>query len=226
MKTHPTPRMPSLNAFIVALSPKDPAAITAFSDLVAYVLSELPRLSAAGVAGYLQLADRLPDPRPDQPAGQVITGVVGVLAMPYGTPEALVAACEPLAAYINQTWPGLFFVPAPTGAAGPEDHASWWSWFKLHYDTSPAGGHTILGSWLLDGKALTNDRNATAKAVRRFIGGEGKGALLNFVGGKGVMEAKPRGGGTAVLPAWRKAYLHPSECFQTPLLPDSVFRVR
>ncbi|KLU83132.1 isoamyl alcohol oxidase [Magnaporthiopsis poae ATCC 64411] len=142
--------------------------------------------------------------------------------MPYGTPEALVAACEPLAAHINRTWPGVFFVPAPTGAAGPEDHASWWSWFKLHYDTSPAGGHTILGSWLLDGKALANDRNATARAVGRFIGGEGKGALLNFVGGKGVMEAKPRGGGTAVLPAWRKAYLHPITGVGFPPLDSSA----
>lgn len=206
--------MPSLNIFIVAPSPKDPATAAAFPDLVAYVLSELPRLSAAGVAGYLQLADRLPDPRPDQPAGQLITGVVGALAMPYGTPEALVAALEPVAAHVNQTWPGLFVVPA---AASPEDHASWWSWFQLHYDSSPAGGDVILGSWLLDGKALTNDRNATAKAVGRFIGGEGKGALLNFVGGKGVMEARPRGGGTAVLPAWRRAYLHPGKFCLKPL---------
>ncbi|KAL8387177.1 hypothetical protein RB595_010102 [Gaeumannomyces hyphopodioides] len=207
MKTHPTPRMPSLSVFLVAApdSPSPEVAAAALPDLAAYVLSELPRLSAAGAAGYLQLTTQLPDPRPDQPPGQVITGVTGVLTMPYGTPEALAAAWEPVAAHVGATWPGLFFaVPA-----SPEVYPGWWPWFQQHYDTSSAGGNVLLGSWLLDGRALAADRNATATAVARFLGGKGGGVLLNFVGGRGVMEARPRGGGAAVLPAWRRAYVHP-----------------
>ncbi|KAL8295864.1 hypothetical protein RB597_009086 [Gaeumannomyces tritici] len=223
MKTHPTPRMPSLSILIVAPpdSPTPDAGAAALPDLAAYVLSELPRLSAAGAAGYLQVLRRFPDPREGQPAGQVVTGVTCVLTMPYGTPEALAAAWAPVAAHVGAAWPGVFFALVERS----EDHAAWWSWFQEHYDTNPAGGELVLGSWLLDGRALAADRNATAAAFGRFLGGgsgDVAGTLLNFVGGRGVMEARPRGGGAAVLPAWRRAYLHPITAVQWPPLNSSA----
>ena len=62
----------------------------------------------------------------------------------------------------------------------------------------------MVGSWLLPPETLTDD--ALIDALVKFLGDSGGG--LYMVSGKGVWDAKPRGGGDAVNPAWRKALIH------------------
>lgn len=66
-----------------------------------------------------------------------------------------------------------------------------------------------MSSRLLDREALTADSNATKRGLERFsAGGQ---ATVYIVSGKGVRDARPRGGGTAVHPSWRRTYVHASK---------------
>jgi hypothetical protein len=69
----------------------------------------------------------------------------------------------------------------------------------------------MVGSRLLDAEALTANLTAVKVALQGFIAPGGGQANVDFISGKGVWNAVPRGGSDAVNPAWRKALIHMSK---------------
>ncbi|QBZ65924.1 hypothetical protein PoMZ_12891 [Pyricularia oryzae] len=198
LKTYPSPQISSLTVALL----QNPALLddqTAIWDLVAYILSEMPRLSKAGVSGYLYPVVNLTVPGfgVDGP----ITGFFGVLTIPGGNNGSVAIPWQPIDAYIQANWPGLFLSANQMG-----HYSSFWDWIQVHFDSNPVGDNGLAGSWLLDEQALTGSREKLKDAFQRFaVRGW---ATLHLVAGKGVRDGELRGGGNAVLPAWRRAYLH------------------
>jgi hypothetical protein len=69
-----------------------------------------------------------------------------------------------------------------------------------------AGHNKIIGSWLLDGKAL-EDRKGLKKAYKQ-VAADGDMISAFMVGGKNVMNAESRGENNSVNSAWSRAYVH------------------
>lgn len=209
LKTYPSPQISSLTVALL----QNPALLddqTAIWDLVAYILSEMPRLSKAGVSGYLYPVVNLTVPGfgVDGP----ITGFFGVLTIPGGNNGSAAIPWQPIEAHIQANWPGLFLSANQMG-----HYSSFWDWIQVHFDSNPVGDNGLAGSWLLDEQALTGSREKLKDAFQRFaVRGW---ATLHLVAGKGVRDGELRGGGNAVLPAWRGAYLHASEYTTISVLP-------
>ncbi|KAI0531880.1 hypothetical protein GGR58DRAFT_508001 [Xylaria digitata] len=92
-------------------------------------------------------------------------------------------------------------VVTPMVDASP--YPSFNSWFQVKYDKDPTGFDQYVGSRLLDEKALTTPDSATLGQAFKLARGS-----AYLVAGKGVHNAKPRGGSTSVSPTWRKAVVH------------------
>lgn len=75
-------------------------------------------------------------------------------------------------------------------------------------------GSRLLTRETLEAAAAADQERLSGALARYGIGGV---ATAYLVGGRGVREAVTRGGGDAVLPAWRRAYIHskrlPTSCF-------------
>lgn len=165
-------------------------------DMVSYVLGQYPALMDAGLSGYTYYAaDFHVSPNAS------IGGITGSVAL-FDTqdPQDLLGLLAPALDHINATWPGEF-----NSTLVPTVYGSFWEYFAVRYDQSPAGADQLTGSRLFDREAL--EQRATGEALGRLV----KEAFVMpvfLVGGKGVAEVVPRGGSNAVLPAWRKAYIH------------------
>ncbi|KAF6834548.1 FAD binding domain-containing protein [Colletotrichum plurivorum] len=196
--THPSPAI-SHSTWAILINPGAPY----LPELLAYVLSQFPSLERAGVSMYCtSQSDPLPNPFPIEGLPSEIAGIMGsALLQNNNDPDAMKKLWQPIKATIQERWPEAVFFQQVT------EFASWLDWFNVFYDTRPVGGNTIFASRLLDEEALTEDLDALEEAVRTVI--DRAGRITTFlVSGKGVHEAKPRGGGNAVNPAWRTAYVH------------------
>jgi hypothetical protein len=212
MKTFPAPQVMHVD-FALLASGNSTATRTIF-DMVAYVVSQLPSLGDQGLSGYsfffpllkgiLSLFP-LPGDTPDDPAAEM-GGFFMSAALMNATADDMRRIWAPVLAHVNATWPNQFVPILET-----KSYPSFYAWFQEHYDTTPAGQDGYAVSWLLDAESLTRDLNKNSQAFERFAGGDLGTAYL--VSGKGVHNAQPRGGGNAVLPAWRKAYIHASTWF-------------
>lgn len=134
-----------------------------------------------------------------------MSGIIGKLIMTdVPSKSAILERLSPLLNQINTTYPSQFqFYTDVTS------HADFAAWYEENYDPSPVGYSSVMSSRLLDKEALTGNVTALKTGLQRFsAGGQ---ATVYIVSGKGVFEAKPRGGGTAVNPAWRRTYVHASE---------------
>lgn len=147
------------------------------------------------------------NPFPIEGLPSEIAGIMGsALIQDSDDPAAMEKLWQPINATIRERWPEATFFQQPT------QFPSWLAWFDVFYDQRPVGGNVIFTSRLLDEEALTGDLEALEEAVRTVL--EQAGRITTFlVSGKGVHEAKPRGGGNAVNPAWRTAYVHASKNF-------------
>lgn len=109
----------------------------------------------------------------------------------------MAAIWEPIIAHVSTTWPsavsGIIVNPYP----------SFKSWFDVWSDQSLTGFDQYVGSRLLDEKALTTSNGTELSQAFKLVGGS-----AYLVAGKGVQNAKPRGGSTSVTPTWRKAVVH------------------
>lgn len=75
------------------------------------------------------------------------------------------------------------------------------------------GGHDeLLGSRLIGREALTGNLTALRETLSIATPSGGISEVF-LVAGKGVRDAKPRGGENSVNPAWRKAYVHTSKSY-------------
>jgi hypothetical protein len=200
MKLVPSPRVISMN-FIVAAPAENPYAF----DMVAYVLSKFPELIDAGVSGYPVIVKKTPNVYDG--SGVLISGILGQLIMlDTQRPADITNLFSPIFRHINATWAGFQFYS--TAKSFP----NFLAWYLDNFDNTPVGTETLAGSRLLDAQALSGNSTATKLAYEKFSDGGLSTAFM--VSGKGVWNAKPRGGSNSVCPAWRKAYVHASKSYR------------
>ena len=171
-------------------------------DVVAYVLSQFPDLMDKGITGYHYLASASPNPVPGPGEPDEVAGVMGGFMMQdVEDGVALEKLLKPLNETIHKRWPGTVRVLQQTALYG-----SFLDWFNVNFDQGVAGLNLHRASRLVDREALTHDVQALAKAYKSAA--QAGGAVTAYmVAGKAVRDAKPRGGGNAVNPAWRRAYI-------------------
>lgn len=203
VQTHPSPQLIEMLFAIVTPGPASNSSIA--MDMAAYALGNFPSLMDAGLTGYTFLFPDIPNPLPFGPQNTTVGGIFGTVhLLDTQDPQDVLDLLNPLVKHINVTWPGkfqTFFDPTP--------YASFWDWFQASYDKSAAGSNTLVGSRLLTKETLQGtDQSVLSAALAQYATGGIATAYL--VGGKGVRNVVPRGGSDAVLPAWRKAYIHSS----------------
>ncbi|KAF2806523.1 FAD-binding domain-containing protein [Mytilinidion resinicola] len=169
---------------------------TVYWDIVAYFLAQFPTLSAANVSSYTYLYPNISAAEP----GDHVASFKGIFALlEPASPTALEDMWAPFWAHINETYPNQT-VTQTTSTVFP----NLYSMFLVYADDIGAGVDKVVGSRLLPPEILTDD--AFSDALMKFLGDSG--GRLYMVSGKGVWDAKPRGGSDAVNPAWRKALIH------------------
>lgn len=132
-----------------------------------------------------------------------IGGVYGVLAVAESEDvNDLDKIWKPIVAEAKKRWGSDVRFSQQPPAVVP----SLLEFIKMYHDTGMAGIDTWCDSWLLSAEALSSEPDELAEtnkcSTSRFDGAT-LGILITA--GKGVREAKPRGGGTAVQPGWRKS---------------------
>jgi hypothetical protein len=127
------------------------------------------------------------------------------LLFPGNTSDSLSDAVKAVFDAATAPFPPLTFFSSVSARTYP----SFWDWYKDANGPLDAGSDVILGSRLLDQKALTGDGNASLVKETLKIVTAGRNPLMVYlVAGKGVRDARPRDGGNSVSPAWRRALVH------------------
>ncbi|KAN0089987.1 FAD-binding domain containing protein [Hyaloscypha variabilis] len=191
IRTIPSPRLAVYN-FNLQTEPNS----TAYWEILAYFLAQYPALSAANVSAFTYLYPNITI----TDGGPRVASFEAVLVLTDPTSETeLEDLWAPFWTHVNETYNGQF-VNQTTSSVFP----NLYSMFLDYADASTAGVDKVVGSWLLPADTLT-DENFKDTLVT-FVGESG--SRLYMVSGKGVWDAKPRDGGDAVNPAWRKALIH------------------
>lgn len=197
MWTHPTPKITSVKWMAVA-DPKAPF----MSDFISYIASQVPYLMNSGMSGYNFVSTGMPNPYPFPGLPAEIAGFMGTsLIQNADDPNVADKIFKPLNDTLKERWQDEAIMFQIT-----EQYPSFIAWFDKNYDQGYAGQSSYIVSRLLDGKALSGDPEALGKALKAGSAPSG-GMSFFMVAGKGVQDAKPRGG-NAVNPAWRTAYVH------------------
>ncbi|RFU71833.1 fad binding domain-containing [Trichoderma arundinaceum] len=198
LKTHPSPKILSV-AFMIITDPKESFVL----DLITFVTTQIPNLMKQGISGYnivtrdMQSPIQLPGV-PDRVAGFMGTCIF----QDVDSPDVIAKAFNPINETLRERWPNkVQFYTLVT------EYDSWLGWFDKNFDGSQAGGSSYIVSRLLDGEALTGNSKKLKNALQAAMTPGGSMSLF-MVAGKGVQEAKPRGGRNAVNPAWRTAFVH------------------
>jgi hypothetical protein len=199
MQTVPTPKLEALTLMIITTDVSNRRPIF---DMTAYVLSQWPAMGDQGLSGYSYYFGSYDNPFDG--GNSKVGGMVVSVTLQDSSPEEMRKLWDPVLAHINATWPDRFLV-----IYQPTTFSSFLAWYTVNYDQTPAGLNSYLGSRLLDKAALTGDLAKSSRALEGFANTT-QLATAYLVSGKGVHNAKPRGCGNAVLPAWRKAYVHAS----------------
>ncbi|KAK8914910.1 FAD-linked oxidoreductase ZEB1 [Metarhizium anisopliae] len=198
LKTHPTPKIFAIN-WMAIIQPNS----TNFSNIITYLVSQVPSLMDAGLSGYSFVGYQVPKPVPIPGLPDTINGMFGhAILQDADSEDAVDQILKPLNETLKKKWPGeagLYNSVVP--------YKSFLAWFDDYYDQQTAGNSSYLVSRLLDKKTLTTTSPELTKALMAPIPYTNSYAVF-MVGGKGVNDAKPRGGGNAVHPAWRNAYVH------------------
>lgn len=178
------------------------------SDLLTYIVSQMPSLMEQGVSGYNIITKDMENPFQEPGLPDRIAGLLGsCILQDIESNDAITKAFNPINETIQQHWPNKvqFYTTL-------KQFDSFLGWFDKNYDMNSAGGSTYLVSRLLDGKALTGDSEALKNALQEVLSSGSTSSMAAYmVAGKGVQEATPRGGSNAVNPAWRTAYVHACE---------------
>jgi len=199
----PSPKLIGMEFLILT-----PAENKGAFDAITYLVSNFPTLADKGVSGYPVIMNSVPRLVPTADGKNFtfapISGIMGNLIMLHTSNTSQIEdVLSPIFTHMKNTWFNI------TIATNTTAYPNFNSWYHEHFDPSPVGTEILVVSRLLDAKALSGDPNATRRALEKFTSG-GYGTMF-LVSGKGVHEAKPRGGSNAVLPAWRRAYVHSSE---------------
>lgn len=209
MLTHPSPSI--LRVYLWIASPV--AGKGWFWDMLGYVLSRFPYLDRNGVAGYSTVHPNMSvDVNGTRLNADVWDG--SFVLTDTDDPAATLAIWEPVLDHVRKTWPEAIFIPTP-------NITTYRTFLEYFHDTHDRGAFSGLdqyaGSRLLDASALTEtDPYELGQAFKALSSPSGYGTAFLVTGG-GTRDAKPRGGGNAVCPAFRKAIIYASEytCLST-----------
>ncbi|KAJ6016193.1 hypothetical protein N7540_010784 [Penicillium herquei] len=188
--------VPSTPIAVYELEIEASSSSSAWWDSVSYTLSQFPGLSNSNIASYTYLYPN------ESAAGIDGEGALfKALFALYDPPsdDTLETLLEPTLRHLNETYANKITI---TSAATV--YPNFYSMFLDNADDSGAGVDKVVGSRLLPPETLVED--AFQNALIEFLGEAG--GRLYMVSGKGVWDAKPRGGGNAVNLAWRKALIH------------------
>jgi hypothetical protein len=191
--------------FTMALYPDEPTSLvvtgivptvnnsTHFYDAAAYAFTQYPAIVDTGWAGYGFI----------QPSSSTVPGVGSIFYIDwfgFGRNETqLISLAQPSAEYINATWPNEF-----QSFVSIVDFPSFFAYWPANNNTgSPVGVDIVVGSRLLDKKAIDNPN--LSSYLQRAVG-PGGSVTQYMIGGPGVHSKPP--GLNAVCPAWRTAYSH------------------
>jgi hypothetical protein len=188
MKAYPSPKVSN---HILSVSAVDQKNLTKFWDVVADVVSEMPRLKEGGVQGYAAMA--WPD--------WTFQWDMYVYDQPNGTTESLVAPILAKLDALNGTT-----VSYSSKITQHPSYFTAWNAISQHEDVAVAA--PSLGSRLLPASALTNDTQHLARVLQDLShvtdGLLGMTLELYLVANNDTTMIKE----TSVTPAWRDAVLH------------------
>ena len=191
------PSLPHLTVTVLAGTAPNTEA---YWSSMAYLLSQFPGLSDQGISAYTFLYSNTTY------QGKNIAAFEGIFSMPqlsnHNTTGSLKAALSPIFKHINMMYPGAF-QSSLTAAAYP----SFYDWWKDNNGPNNAGSDILVGSRLLTRHSLEANVTALREAIKA-ASSPLAGIQAYMVGGKGVRNVIPRGGGDAVLPAWRDSLVH------------------
>jgi hypothetical protein len=194
---------PTMAYAIMTLEIILPSASDVYWDIMTYMLSQYPYLSENGVSGYPYMYPVYPVSATEAVA--VYEATWHDHHSPYGSSN-LSATFAPIITFLNTTFPGV-----PVTSVTKYYTTRYQAALDSH-DISSAGEDIVVGSRLLDVATLSGNQTALKEALIGFTGtGAGSVAGPFLLGGRGVWDAVPRGGGDAVNPAWRKALAHVSK---------------
>ncbi|TGJ87926.1 hypothetical protein E0Z10_g875 [Xylaria hypoxylon] len=163
-------------------------------DMIGYIASQFPYLMSQDVSGYALFSRNFT-------ASEGAPNYAGMggefMILDTQDIDDMQAIWDPIFAHVNKTWPDAVI------AVDVNPYPSFKSWFDIWYDQSPTGYDQYVGSRLLDEKALASSDSASLGQTFKLARGS-----AYLVAGKGVQNAKPRGGSTSVTPTWRKAVVH------------------
>ena len=166
-----------------------------FWSLAARFQSHLPTLSDAGAMGYYGIVPS--------------TGLLdGQWLFPGKTQQQVLQIMSPYLNELNGVGWATDRITNTSSAVVFADFSTLWTTNGAY----SAGEYGRLGSWLLDAPALNQTSLSTFAAQLKKS--TPSGVLLgHLLAGRGVRDAQARaaGGDDAVLPAWRKTYVHLSK---------------
>lgn len=176
----------------------------AYWDVVTSILSQYPSLDDQGISCYSFIAPSFSSAEFN--ITSPINSYIGTFLLPALHPsnssDSLKSAINEIVTGATAPYPFQFFTSVTT-----QTYPDFWAWYSVSNGPLGANHDQILGSRLLDGKALTGNLTALKETYQK-ITPKGSITSIYLVGGKNVMNAQPRGGSNAVNPAWRKAYVH------------------
>jgi len=175
-------------------------------DVVANILSQYDSLDAQHISAYTVVAPGYVNPALGITTPlDVYLGSFNLQGLyPGNTSNSLAAALTAVFDAATAEYPGQFTVEV----FPPTVYPDFWDWYNPNNGPlTGAGGDVLVGSRLLDEKALSQNLTALKDALK-IVTQTGPATGLYLVAGRGVANAKPRGGSNSVNPAWRKALVH------------------
>ena len=173
-----------------------------FGDLLAVVHSYIPQQSEAGLMGYYYIYPNVTE--------DVVTprsAIFGTLLVPEKSVAEALALLAPMEAAIKSTaWANEVNISStviPPKAI--DSYADFWS----RREPESVGNSGMVGSRLLDERALTADHAALKTALQQALPANNLPMITHLVAGPGPRNInKYLPFSNAVLPAWRRAYAH------------------
>jgi hypothetical protein len=172
---------------------------------MAYILSQYPSLDDQGISVYSFIAPSFSSADTAAPVNGYIGSFLLPVLHPSNSSDSLKSAVSKIITQATAPYPFQFFSSVKT-----KTYSDFWAWYSVNNGPLDANHDQVLGSRLFDGKALTANLTALKQTFQK-VTPAGSITSVFMVGGKGVMNAQPRGGSNAVNPAWRKAYVHSGE---------------
>ena len=194
----------TLYASALALLANPSPGSSAFWPAIAGVLSQFASLNAQGISGYTFIYPNFTSPAFN--FSSPVDAFYGSFNMPLLHPEnssaSLAAALNNVFSTATAPYPGSWII-----SVAPQLWDDFYAWYARNNGPLTAGYDLLIGSRLISAETLMTNQTAVIEAFKAATP-PGSSIAVDLVAGPGVKNAKPRGGSSAVNPAWRKALVH------------------